>query len=590
MILSKKKCLVLCLACIHTALLVKNCATFSPTYDEYGHLPSGVSHWLRRDFTLYRVNPPLARMIAALPYVVMEADNTWMANINWGGVERQEFQAGTSLVEVYGEKSFALFFWARVACIPFSVGTLILCSFVARHLYGPRAGLFAATFWCFSPTSLGYGSVILPDMAAAMAGVGASFAFFLYFKTGSYSYLIYSGLALGLALLFKSTWIILIGLWPLVILARAAYAGADFREIGRQAFRLAFIGGIAFTLVNAGYMFQKTGQPLGEILFVSETLTQRNVQSTVQTAPSINCFSGTGLGNFRVPLPIDYLMGIDQQRRDFEYKTPSYLRNEWKYGGWWYYYIYAFLVKEPIGVLLLTGFASVRLLCCRQGFSWRCNFVFFLPAVALIVLVSSQTGFNRHYRYVLPALPFGYIFLSGIANLIWNSRPGRYFVLSSLSMVILTGVSSSPYHFSYFNEFAGGFRGGPRHLLNSNLDWGQDLLPLKRWLSTQKLSEPVYLAYTLPKKFIEPLNLGVQYRDIPKIRKVSKGNVFFDFTRLKPGTYVIFVSRLFDIDSEFEVFRELEPDLIVGTTAYVYRINEEQLDRWSLSFFEEIAN
>jgi hypothetical protein len=510
-----------------------------------------------------------------------------MDHIYLGEVERQEFQAGLSFVEAHGAKSFLLFFRARIACLPFSICTLILCFYIASNLYGPRAGLFSAILWCFSPTSLGYGSVISPDIAAAMAGMAASFAFFSYFKTGSYLHLSCCGVALGIALLVKSTWIILIGLWPLIIFARLAINGAEFREIGRQSLRLAFVGCIAVALINMGYMFRETGKPLGEIRFVSQALTQKDVRSSTHASPGRNRFSGTFLGEIRAPLPADYLMGIDQQKRDFEYKTPSYLGGEWKYGGWWYYYVYAFLVKEPVGVLLLTLFAIVKLLASRGGFFRPRNLVFFLPAVALVLFVSSQIGFNRHYRYVLPSIPFIYVFLGGTASSIWDVRLGRYFVISSLSMVICTGLLASPRHLSYFNEIAGGARGGPKHLLNSNLDWGQDLLPLKHWLARQSASGPVFLAYSLPNKVVEPRQLGIQYREIPKMRAIKSGRVFFDFSRLKPGLYIIFVDRLFGIDGEYEMFRELEPDLVIGTTAYVYSINKEQLSLWALHYSGE---
>jgi len=52
---------------IHAVLLVWMAAEDSPVIDEVGHLPAGVSHWLTGNFDLYRVNPPLTRLIAAAP-------------------------------------------------------------------------------------------------------------------------------------------------------------------------------------------------------------------------------------------------------------------------------------------------------------------------------------------------------------------------------------------------------------------------------------------------------------------------------------------------------------------------------------------
>jgi hypothetical protein len=49
----------------------------------------------------------------------------------------------------------------------------------------------------------------------------------------------------------------------------------------------------------------------------------------------------------------------------------------------------------------------------------------------------------------------------------------------------LSSLCCFPHSISYFNEFAGGPTGGPNHLLNSNIDWGQDLLFLEKWIQQQ---------------------------------------------------------------------------------------------------------
>ena len=138
--------------------------------------------------------------------------------------------------------------------------------------------------------------------------------------------------------------------------------------------------------------------------------------------------------------------------------------------------------------------------------------VILLPGVALLVFVSSQTGFSHHSRYVIPALPFFFIWMSKVGKAISWKRP----VFSTIvAVLLLWSVGSSlwvyPHSISYFNslaavlptpkdaeypkppespkDFSGrvkrlldaGPLNGPRHLLNSNIDWGQDLFFLERW-------------------------------------------------------------------------------------------------------------
>ena len=54
---------------------------------------------------------------------------------------------------------------------------------------------------------------------------------------------------------------------------------------------------------------------------------------------------------------MNYLLGIDLQKREFENKMWSYLNGEWRLGGWWYYYIYALAIKEPLGTWVLMAMA-----------------------------------------------------------------------------------------------------------------------------------------------------------------------------------------------------------------------------------------
>jgi hypothetical protein len=63
---------------------------------------------------------------------------------------------------------------------------------------------------------------------------------------------------------------------------------------------------------------------------------------------------------------------------------------------------------------------------------------------------------------------------------------------------LLWSIASSlgvyPHSLSYFNELVGGPANGHAHLLDSNIDWGQDLLLLKEWLDAHPEASPLGLA------------------------------------------------------------------------------------------------
>ena len=53
-----------------------------------------------------------------------------------------------------------------------------------------------------------------------------------------------------------------------------------------------------------------------------------------------------------------------------------------------------------------------------------------------------------------------------------------------------------PHYLAYFSPVVGGPEQGYRHLVDSSLDWGQDLPGLQKWLIAHRQpGEPVYLSY-----------------------------------------------------------------------------------------------
>lgn len=64
------------------------------------------------------------------------------------------------------------------------------------------------------------------------------------------------------------------------------------------------------------------------------------------------------------------------------------------------------------------------------------------------------------------------------------SRILQILVCASLLATTVSSLRVYPHQLACFNEIAGGPEDGWRHLLGSNLDWGQDFLFLARWLDS----------------------------------------------------------------------------------------------------------
>ncbi len=176
----------------------------------------------------------------------------------------------------------------------------------------------------------------------------------------------------------------------------------------REAGQIALVIVLAVYVINLGYGFEGTGARLDELRFISPTLRDSPGAFLPGSIPRPgNRFAGTLWGRLPIPVPANYLLGIDRQKYDFdEAGFWSYLRGHWRQGGWWYYYLYALAIKEPLGtwLLALLALAAPFAASGRTG-NWQDELLVWAPAAAVLLLVSSQTGFNHPMRYVLPMFP-----------------------------------------------------------------------------------------------------------------------------------------------------------------------------------------
>lgn len=485
---------------IHAGLLAYSATRHSPTVLEPAFLASGIGHWQLGNFQLYRVNPPLPRMVAAIPALIMGCETEWHKIREWPG-SRAEYPVGEDFIAVNGARSITLLFFARWACIPFSLLGGWIAFRWAGELYGPAAGLLTLVLWVFEPNLLAHAELITPDCACWSCGLLAGYTFWRWLKAPSWKTAGQAGLALGLAELTKLTWLVLFGLWPMLWVAwvglryfrtPSPVAGSAVRPSGKQ---LLAILAFALLVLNLGYGFDGFGARLKDLTFVSTQLTGH-----ATAGEPGNRFQGSWAGEIPLPLPTQYVLGLDTQARDLsDYRRPSFLLGEWKDGGWWYYYLFGLAVKVPSGIwLLFLSVVIYRLFQKTRPASFCDEMVLLTPAVVVLVLCSSQTEINEHLRYAYPSLAIILIWLGQAATMpvaaaasALHARAGgfraaavRFGLVSLVASTVISTLLVYPHHLSYFNEFAGGPSQGWKYLRGSSFDWGQDLLEVARFEAT----------------------------------------------------------------------------------------------------------
>ncbi len=330
------------------------------------------------------------------------------------------------------------------------------------------------------------------------------FLFCKYLSRPRWANAVLLGIAVGLSVSTKFTWLVILPMIfiPAVVihLMRRRYS------IGGTAKVLAHLGCamlVAVFVLNAVYGFSQSPTRLGDVEFVSKALTRPSNDPHAPTPTRVNRFRGSCLERIIVPAPSVVLQGIDIAKRDFELGFPSYLRGHWKQGGWWCYYAVAICVKSPVASLLLVLAGACGVMKSARS-SLGCAMVIYAPAIILI-FVSSQTGFNHHMRYILPALPFGFVAASSVVT--W-SRFWRRVAFGLLVCQIVSVIWCGPHWMSYFNALAGGPANGQEWLLHSNVDAGQDLLILKRWQRDNLGSARLHFA---PNTYFNPQEIGIKF-------------------------------------------------------------------------------
>ena len=163
-----------------------------------------------------------------------------------------------------------------------------------------------------------------------------------------------------------------------------------------------------------------------------------------------------------------FLRGVAEMMEVNRAGFMSYAMRRWSTEGWWWYF--------PLALALKTTIASLVIVLAGFTFKNRRFLEAFAAAIAILAF-SMTTHVNIGVRYILPI----YVPLSLAAAIaITRFAASRKLRVASFVLVawhLIASVAAHPDYLAYFNEFGG--RDPSRYLLDSNLDWGQDVLRLR---------------------------------------------------------------------------------------------------------------
>jgi hypothetical protein len=553
----------------------------SITYDEFAHLPAGYSYLKTGDFRMYSHNPPLIKLITAFPLLFMDVRLPQSSYWDSEEVPVRPWFYGVDFMRANRAEYLHLFFYARLMTLLLS-GLLGLLVFLwSREFYGTPAGCFSLFLYVFCPNILAQSGLATVDLGTSLTMFLAVYCFYRYLKARTCGppslrllTLLLSGITLGLALISKFTGLLLFILYPILL----CWQFIDYRKKPRttdnscHTLIIHFLGIVLIALltVHMGYAFQGSFSPLGSYHFTSNFLKPLNHPL---------------LKNIPVPLPFYYLKGFDNQKVKEEYGSETMLLGKVSRTGWWYYYFFVLLFKVPIPIFIfLTLIFLRRISGKRQPLG---DDIFLLGPIGVILIAFSLVRLQLGIRYILPILPFLFVYVGQTVHLLQKNKKVQEFtwmkdlgqqatgkkpwltalVMGSSVWYLISSLSIYPNYLSYFNELAGGPQNGYRVLSDANLDVGQGLIQLKKYLTEQGI-ERVNLLYF---GWVDPSLYGIQADQFPHLSPHGVYAISVAYLQGIPFIRMDTQGRVYRLPPEFfEVFKNLEPEARIANSIFIY--------------------
>ncbi len=527
---------------LFTAQVALGSPSNSAAFDEEYHLAAGYAYLRTGDPRLATEHPPLVNLWNALPLAFLNPKLPLESDA-WQNAIPDDF-GDAFLWQANTDQAVRIVLLGRLPIMALGVLLGAVVFRWATDLFGSSAGLLALALYAFDPNLIAHSRLSTTDLGLAAAMTFAMWRLWVWLEKPTRLNLVLAGVAAGAAMTTKFTGLMLA---PMFVLVALIHPPPQSRMIFRRLLNLVIAGLISLLVVWAVYGFEiRDGLPAAT-----------------------------------------YWRGLIKIWTEYSQGYPTFLLGQVSRTGWWYYFPVTFALKTPLPtlILLVTGVA----LCIARGTGQRAYAALIPPALSMAAAMFSPLTIG--YRHILPVLPFVIIAAGNTANFgtareyakTLFSSPRHLVTLSPYLLVtalLMWQLASAalifPHHLSYFNELAGGPANADKILVDSNLDWGQDLPALKVWMDTNGI-EQVNLSYfgtALPGVY------GVHYWPLPGFLHFISNPEMDSFNPYtpEPGWYAISATSLrlgllYYDQGLYTYFRDKTPVARAGYSILLYKVD-----------------
>lgn len=552
----------------------------SATFDEGAHLPAGYSYVAYRDYRLNMEHPPLIKLLAGLPLRLLSAKAD-TEHTSWKTADQYYF--GEEFLYSWNDADRMLF-WGRVPIVLLSLLFGVAVFFCAREWYGAKAGYVALLLYLFTPDLLAHGQLVTTDLGVAGFMFLAVYTFFRALQRLTPARFLLAALSSSLALLTKFSGVLIFPMLALIGILFAFSTAPIVIEFGKGkvqtlnswAGKLGAVGAVlagsallSFALIWTCYGWRYSMAPDPKI---SQGINWDRI------GPVDSLVAGTiRWSRAQHFLPEAFAYGFLRTQEAASSRS-AFLMGEYSTEGWWYYFLVTFAIKTPIPLLILIVLAAVFIK--RYGAGWLAEAALIVPVIVYAVF-ALNSSLNIGHRHLLPIYPFLIVFASKLGRALeFKRQPALALACAALlAWNVIETAKTYPHFLTYFNEFAGGPSNGYEWLVDSNLDWGQDLKELAQY-RREHPAEPFFLSYFGSAR---PEYYGIAGRFLPSFNPGNSRRSVEPFSAVPSGAIVAISATSLQcanirnqdapgVESFMARLRNLEPVAVIGHSIFIYRI------------------
>ncbi len=495
----------------------------SPTYDEPVHIIQGYTYLKTNSMNIIKSDdqPILAKIISAIPLLFLNPNLAVFTSHSYF-LNRQRYSFANLMLYYNNHDTEEIMNLGRKSIATISVLFGICLFFLIYKKFGKESAMLSAILYFFNISILAHSCLATQDFLCSVLYFLSIYTFSNFTKTKSLKYNILCSTITGALMVTKYSVVVLIFTFIIFLLY------------------FFYIKKLKLKDITLFLCFQLIG------IFLIGVIVYRH------HIPEL--FKG-----------LFSLLSIVLEGRS------TFFFGKYSTVGFKLYFPVLFLVKTEIPLLLLFLISLILNLYKILKDKFTEEFIFIL-SIFIYLVVTSLSKMQIGHRHILPIYPL-MLYLICISFNNFDKIKILYYILTC--WLVFLSFSVHPWYLSYFNEFIGGSRNAWKYFTDSNIDWGQGLKELGKWVRENNVNG-IYLSYF---GTADPHYYHIKYRPIGIISNLQNNERIGDDITEEGYDRVIIAVSVTNLQSTyykdktvFNFLKKIDPIFIAADSIFVYDI------------------